>query len=228
MAIDRWNPFGDMMTLRDAMDRLLQESYVRPGSAMVNGGRAAMPLDVVENDNDYVVYASMPGIKPQNVQITVQGDTLTIRGETSSSYNEPQGQQGQAKQGQSQQAQSQQGQTSGQQGENGNYLMRERRQATYFRQVTLPTNVNADKANARFEHGELILTLPKAEEAKPKQIRVQAQPEQGQIQASSHQGQQSHQTQSQQTQAQGQGKQDQTQGQQREGQQTQHIRPRES
>jgi HSP20 family protein len=162
MAIDRWNPMGDMMTLRDAMDRLLQESFVWPGSPAVGSGRATMPIDVVENENDYVVYASLPGVKPENVQITVQGDTLTIRGEMS--WGQPQGQK---TTGETQQTP--------QQTTSANYLVRERRQATFFRQVSLPTTVNADRANARFEHGELIVTLPKAEEAKPKQIQVQAQ-----------------------------------------------------
>lgn len=174
MAIDRWSPMGDMLTLRDAMNQLLQDSVVWPGSSAVSGGRTTMPLDVVENPDDYEVYASMPGVKPEDVQITVQGDTLTIRGQTSSSLNQPQGQ---SQQGQGKQAQSQQGQQ-GQQGQdivqsqNQNYLLRERKQATYFRQVTLPTMVSADKATAKFENGELIITLPKAEEAKPKQIRI--------------------------------------------------------
>lgn len=186
MAIDLWNPFGEMMTLRDAMDRLLQESYVRPGSSLMSAGRGGMPLDVVENDNDYVVYASMPGVDPQHVQITVQGDTLTIRGETSSEINEPQTQQGRTQaQTQGQPGQGATGQ--GQQGQTGNYLMRERRQAVYFRQVTLPTNINPDKAQAHFEHGELILTLPKAEEAKPKQIRIQGMSPEGQITSGSQQ-----------------------------------------
>ncbi len=184
MAIDLWNPFGEMMTLRDAMDRLLQESYVRPGTSLMNAGRGGMPLDVVENSNDYVIYASMPGVNPQNVQITVQGDTLTIRGEASSAINEPQ-----AQRGQTQSPGQPQGQPQGQQGQAGNYLMRERRQAVFFRQVTLPTNVNADKANARFEHGELILTLPKAEEAKPKQIRIQGMSPEGQIASGTQQRQ---------------------------------------
>jgi HSP20 family protein len=202
------------------MNQLLQDSVVWPGSPMGGSGRTAMPLDVVENPDNFVVYASMPGVKPDDVQITIQGDTLTIRGQTSSNLNEPQGQQGQ--QAQSQQAQSQQSQgrqSQGQQGQsqgqsqgrqdivqsqsnqNQNYLLRERKQASYFRQVTLPTMVTADKATAQFEHGELIITLPKAEEAKPKQIRIgsQGQPQrtiEASSQPSSHQGSQMHSTQS--------------------------------
>jgi HSP20 family protein len=177
------------------MNQLLQDSFVWPGSSMTGGGRTMMPLDVVENPDDYIVYASMPGVRPDDVQITAQGDTLTIRGQTTSSINEPQRQQmpGQNQgQNQGQQMQGQQGQQGRQDivqsqspSQSQNYLVRERRQATYFRQVQLPTTVNADKATARFENGELIVTLPKAEEARPKQIRIGAgQPQQRTIGAS--------------------------------------------
>lgn len=152
MAIERWNPLGDMMTLRDAMDRLLQESFVWPTGAP-SGRRSGMPLDVEENDNSYVVYASLPGIRPEDVQITIQGDTLTIRGETRDDQEQPKSPQ---EQGQPQR----------------NYIMRERRYSSYYRAITLPGMVDADKADAHFEHGELRLTLPKAEQAKPKQIKI--------------------------------------------------------
>lgn len=202
MAMEQWSPFRDMLSLRDAMDRLFQSSYVSPRGLMSGqaGTSTGMPLDVTENDNGYQVEASMPGVSPDDVQITVRGDTLTIRGEVSKTENitpEQMGQQGQqaqaSQQGQqgqqaSQQSQSQgqskqqtQGQQTqqGQQGQQGQQhrqhdhaLARERFYGTYLRQVTLPTAVNADKAKAHFKNGILYLTLPKAEEAKPKQIPV--------------------------------------------------------
>src|SRR5215469_11138517 len=83
MAMEQWSPFRDMLSLRDAMDRLFQSSYVSPRGLM--GGQVGtangMPLDVTEHDNDYQIEASMPGVNPDDVQITVRGDTLTIRGE---------------------------------------------------------------------------------------------------------------------------------------------------
>lgn len=193
MAMEQWSPFRDMLSLRDAMDQLFQSSYVSPRGMI--GGRGGttngMPLDVTENDNGYQIEASMPGVNPDDVQITVRGDTLTIRGEVSKTETitpqqmgeqGQQGQQAQASQSQNQsKQQSQQSQQSQQQGEQGQQgqqrqhehaLARERFYGTYLRQVTLPTAVNADKAKAHFKNGILYLALPKAEEAKPRQIPV--------------------------------------------------------
>lgn len=180
MAMEQWSPFRDMLSLRDAMDRLMQSSFVRPSGLLAGQGTMVnMPLDVVERDNDYQIEAAMPGVNPDDVQISVQNDTLTIRGQVSRTETIPGSQQGQrqAQQGQQSQQgpqgqQSQQGQGQGEGAGQPNYLTRERYYGTYFRQVSLPTPVNADKAQAHFENGILYLTLPKAEEAKPKQIRI--------------------------------------------------------
>src|SRR5690242_5902532 len=84
MAMERWvDPFRDVVSLRDAMNSLFQESFVRPGAGGSGGaGVAALPLDVTESENEFVVKASMPGVRPDQVQITVHGDTVTIRGES--------------------------------------------------------------------------------------------------------------------------------------------------
>lgn len=80
MAIERWDPF-EAISLRDAMNSLLQESFVRPGG-MGQTGQVTLPLDIMETENEFVVKASLPGVKPEDVQITVQGDMLTIRSES--------------------------------------------------------------------------------------------------------------------------------------------------
>jgi len=146
MAIERWYPF-EMVSVRDAVNSLLQGSFVQPNGARVERGATTftLPLDVTEAENDFVVKASLPGIKPEDVQTTVLGDTVTIRGESKV------------------------------EDENGhNWLMRERRCGSFQRSVSMGTPINADMAIAQFENGVLTLTLPKSEQARPKQIKVGA------------------------------------------------------
>jgi len=144
VAIERWDPFREAVSLRDAMNTLLQESFVRPGGFSAPNAHATLPLDVSETEEAFVVKASLPGIKPEDVQITVQGDTLTIRGE-SNAEEEKKGE---------------------------HWHLRERRFGTFQRSVSLATPVNSDRAEARYEHGVLTLTLPKSEAAKPRQIKI--------------------------------------------------------
>jgi HSP20 family protein len=146
MTIERWNPFSEMVSLRDAVNSLLQESVVPPSGARSERGVTTftLPLDITEAENDFVVTASMPGMKPEDVQTTVLGDTFTIRGE-SKVDEERKGQ---------------------------NWLVRERRAGSFQRSVNLGTPINADKASAQFENGVLTLTLPKSEQARPKQINI--------------------------------------------------------
>jgi len=144
MAIERWDPFREAVSLRDAMNTLLQESFIRPGGLGAGQEHAALPLDVTENEEAFVVKASMPGVKPDDVQITVQGDTLSIRG-ASKAEEEKKGDQ---------------------------WHLRERRFGSFQRTLTLGTPVNSDQAQAQFEHGVLTLTLPKSEAAKPRQIKI--------------------------------------------------------
>ncbi len=142
MSLQRWDPFRDMFRLRDAMDRLLEESFVRmPGVPQAFG----MPIDVEESDNDYTVTATLPGFRPEDVNVSIVGDTLTISAEKKSG-DEQQG---------------------------ANYLLRERRTGSVSRTITFPARVQADAASARYENGELILTVPKAEEMRPRQVKVE-------------------------------------------------------
>jgi HSP20 family protein len=143
MAIERWDPFRDVVSLRDAVGSLLQESFVRPGG-IAGGGASTLPLDVHETETEFVVKASLPGVKPEDVQITVHGDTVTIRGEVKAEEEKK-------------------GQT---------WHLRERRSGSFQRSVSLSTPIDSDKANARFDHGVLTLTLPKTEKARPKQIKI--------------------------------------------------------
>jgi HSP20 family protein len=142
----RWDPFRDMMSLRDAMDRLVEESVVRPREGWGFEGVGRLALDVFEDDNELTVKASIPGVAPEDIDISVTGDVLTIKGEKSEEHEE----------------------------KKGNYHLRERRFGAFQRSIALPTSIQADKAEAEFKNGELILTLPKAEEVKPKSIKITA------------------------------------------------------
>jgi HSP20 family protein len=123
-----------------------------------------MPVDVLDNGDQFVVSTWLPGIRPEDIQVTVQGNTLTIHGETRTDTGEPAGQATGQPSGKQQ--------PNGHKGKGGTWLMRERRYGSYSRTITLPSPLNADRASTRFEHGELTITLPKAEGAKPKQIQV--------------------------------------------------------
>jgi HSP20 family protein len=141
MAIRRWEPFAELMSLRDAMDRLFEEGFTRPTELM---GLGTMPIDVYQTDKDVIVKANIPGVKPDDIDINVVGDTLTIKGERKAEEKI----------------------------ERQNYFYQERRFGTFSRTLTLPVPVQTDKADARFENGVLTLTLPKAEEAKAKKIAI--------------------------------------------------------
>lgn len=148
MSIVRWEPFSDLMSLREAMDRLFEESFVRPGSwllAPFGGGELA--IDMYETDNEIVVTAALPGVKPEDVDISITGDLLTIKGETKAETKV----------------------------EKANYLRQERRYGAFSRTVSLPVPIQADKAEAKFKDGILTLSIPKAEEAKPKVIKVKTE-----------------------------------------------------
>ena len=144
MALERWDPFREAVSLRDAMNALFQDSFVRPSGASAQGGGVALPLDVSENENEFVVKASLPGVKPDDLQITVHGETLTIQAE--SKFEEEKKEE--------------------------RWHIRERRAGSFHRSIVLPVPVESDKAQASFEHGVLTLTLPKSEKARPKQIKV--------------------------------------------------------
>lgn len=144
--VRRTSPLGELMSLRQAMDRLFEDSFVRPRT--LDSGWAAngtLSLDISSTADALVVEAALPGVKPDEVEITVEGGTLTISGSTRSEREE---------------------------GEEGDYLIREIRRGSFSRTVALPDGLEPDKATATFEHGVLTLRIPKAEQVKPRQIRI--------------------------------------------------------
>lgn len=142
--LTRWEPVREMMTLREAMDRLFDDAFTRPIS--MSGGSIVPAVDLYQNADEVVVKASLPGLKAEDVQISITADVLTLRGEfrEESEQNEK------------------------------TYHIRENRYGSFERQVMLPTDVQTEKAKADFENGVLTIVLPKAEAVKPKTITIKA------------------------------------------------------
>ena len=139
----RWEPAREMMTLRDAMDRLFDDAFTRP--LRLNDGNWSIPaVDMYQTDNEIVVKAAIPGVKADDVQINVTGEVLTIKAEVKEKEEVKE----------------------------KAYHLREQRWGSFERTIAMLTDVIADKAKAEFENGELIITLPKAEEVRPKTIAI--------------------------------------------------------
>ena len=144
MALNRREFTREPVSLRDAVDRIVRDNIVRPAADLVTQMARPLPLDVADTPPAIVVEASLPGLHANDVTITLQGDILTIRGETRPSAESP----------------------------DRTWLLRERRTGVVERSIQLPTRVDSERAEARFENGVLTLTLPKAESAAPRRIPV--------------------------------------------------------
>ena len=143
--IVRWDPFREMVSVRNQIvGDLLRET----SGWQSNGasGYIRLPLDISEDDHTYSVKASLPGIDAADLDISFSENRLTIQGETEAESVD----------------------------ENAKWHLRERRFGRFMRSITLPAVVNADDISADYEDGVLTLTLPKAEEVKPRRIAVRS------------------------------------------------------
>jgi HSP20 family protein len=139
--LTRWDPFQEMLNLRRTVDRLFDN--VGPDHEWLPT-QWGLAVDVAENKDDFIVKASVPGIKPDDLDISYADDTLTIRGEIKSDneYKEDQ------------------------------YHFRERRYGSFSRSISLPTKIKGDAIEASYQDGVVTLRLPKTEEVKPKRIAI--------------------------------------------------------
>jgi HSP20 family protein len=148
-TLTRWDPFQDLANMRTAFDRLFEEGF--PRFVARNGGeelsQLTLGIDVFETPEEMVVKAAVPGVDPKDVEISVEEDVLTIKGE--SRHQE---------------------ETSDE-----NYLRRELRYGSFQRALRLPPTVDAEHATASFENGMLKLTLPKKPEARARTIKITPQ-----------------------------------------------------
>jgi len=133
-----------MLTLRDMMDRMFEEGVFRPLVSLAPWTEGSLAVDMYETDDSVVVKTAIPGVKAEDIDVSVAGDILTIKAETREEEEV----------------------------KRENYLRRERRLGSYCRSVTLPGGLETDKAEADYTNGILTLTFPKAEEVKPKSIKI--------------------------------------------------------
>ena len=142
--IIRWNPYRGMYDLINSVDRVVDSRYLAPRLARNSAPAWGLALDVAESEDEYLVEASLPGIDPENLDITIESNVLAIKGE----YKEET------------------------ESEGRRYHMRERRTGSFCRSLSLPNSVDSTAIEATYEAGVLTLHLPKAEEAKPQRIDV--------------------------------------------------------
>ena len=142
--ISRWDPIRDMISMREAVDRMLDETFAR-GSQSRGTGAWLLPMDAYITDDAIVIRADVPGIAADDLEILLEGDALTIRGEI-----EREG------------------------ADNRKYVLLERPTGKFERTLTINTPIDHDHVEASFKDGVLTLTLPKAEAVKPRQITVKS------------------------------------------------------
>ncbi len=149
MAIVRWEPFRDLVSIQDRMNRIFDEAFRgagRPGAEedWALGGSWAPPVDIYEHEGNLVLKAELPGIDPKQVDVRVENNVLTLQGERKFESEVKREQ----------------------------YHRVERAYGTFSRSFTLPNIVDTANIKAEFKDGVLRVTMPKREEAKPKQIQV--------------------------------------------------------
>lgn len=146
MSIIRWDPFDDLASLRESMDKLFEEFVTRRPATRGTTIAVWQPaVEVFDTANDVVVRVELPGIDPKTVDITVSDDTLTIKGEHRVE----------------------------QENKGRNYYRRELRYGAFLRSLALPAGVQGDQAKAAYKNGILEITVPKSERAKPKSVKVE-------------------------------------------------------
>ncbi|MCY4009639.1 MAG: Hsp20/alpha crystallin family protein [Anaerolineaceae bacterium] len=144
--IARFNPVQDLVNLQDAFERAFDFRWPSHAGSAENKANYRLPLDVFEREDGYTIFASLPGVAPEHIEINIEDDVLSIQADVPASVA----------------------------GENAEALWRERRFGTFQRQLRLPAPINQEAITAETVDGVLQLTLPKEESAQVHQIPVQS------------------------------------------------------
>jgi HSP20 family protein len=148
MDLIQWSPFREVSRLRNEMDRLWDEYFGAGRRAFRLEEEAWLPaVDVSETGDKITVKAEIPGMEAKDIEISMVGDTLTIKGEKKAETEE----------------------------KDENYHMVERTYGSFSRAMKLPAVVDAEKVEATYKNGVLTVVLPKMEEVKPKAIEIKAE-----------------------------------------------------
>ena len=143
MVLRRWEPFRELRQMQENMDRLWH-NFGQEGGEARNVENWAIPLDVVQQEDNIVVKASVPGVNPEDLDISIENDVLIIRGQTKEEHER----------------------------QEGNYLMRERRSGSFYRALRLPDTLDSDQAQPHYENGVLSITFPRMESQRAKRLQI--------------------------------------------------------
>jgi HSP20 family protein len=153
MVLRRWNPLNELRQMQENVDRLGRDFGQERGEAG-NVENWAIPLDVVQQGDNIVVKASVPGVNPEDIDVSIENDVLTIKGQTKEEREH----------------------------QEGNYLMRERRSGSFYRALRLPDTLDSDQAQSHYENGVLSITFPRLESKRAKRLQITSgEGSQGQI-----------------------------------------------
>jgi HSP20 family protein len=155
--IMRYDPFREALSLRNALDQLFEQSFVRPAWGLSGAPGMGVAMDVYETDQGYQVKMLLPGVKPEDIELSVQQNSLAVRGQFPSSVKPDQ---------------------------QVNWLVQEIGAGTFERSITFPKPIDADKINTSYEHGILTISVPVSEANRPKKISITGgQPQQLTVEA---------------------------------------------
>lgn len=160
--LSRYNAFNDALSLRNAMDQLFEQSFVNPYWG--RSGTQLAPMNVCEMENGYQVDVSLPGVRPEDVEVTVEQNTLTVKGQYSHHTHTPR-QQSRYPQGQTQQGQAQYEQEH-------NWLVQEMSSGSFQRTITFPKSIDSNNIHANFENGVLTINVPISESSRARRITI--------------------------------------------------------
>jgi HSP20 family protein len=153
MVLRRWEPFQELRQLQGNMNRLWRD-LGHGGGEEGNVESWAIPLDVVQEGDNIVVKATVPGVSPEDIDVSIENDVLTIKGHTKEEREH----------------------------QEGNYLMRERRSGSFYRALRLPDTLDSDQAQPHYENGVLSITFPRMESKRARRLQITSgQESQGQI-----------------------------------------------